>query len=124
MALSQYAFAFEPDEVDPPFKLKLKSAFHYPFYQWGKHYQLYEWMKSLYDLKGGNGEFNDDYVQLTREDILALDKATDDLNFYGQFENINQARWERNHDKEFIHYALIHLDLSYIVMYCALSKYV
>lgn len=122
MGLYQYAFAFEPDEVELPNTLKLKSPFQYPFAEWGKHTQLYKWMRSLYELKGGNGEFNGDFLNLTEEDLQALEKATDDLNFYHQFkEDMYWAKWHQRDDKNFIQDALNLIEQGCVIFYCASS---
>lgn len=122
MGLYQYAFAFEPDEVELPNTLKLKSPFQYPFAEWSKHTQLYEWMRSLYELKGGNGEFNGDFLNLTEADLQALEKATDDLNFYQQYKA--DEYWIKRHqeeDKNFIQDALNLIEQGCVIFYCASS---
>lgn len=43
--------------------------------QWRKHHDLHGWMESLYRKKGGEGDFNCQIVQLTIDDLNALDTA-------------------------------------------------
>lgn len=40
---------------------------------WRKHPNLQGWMEKLYQAKGGNGDFNGDELELTREDIDMLE---------------------------------------------------
>ena len=121
MGLYQYAFAFEPDEVELPNTFKLKSPFQYPFAEWGKHTQLYKWMRSLYELKGGNGEFNGDFLNLTEADLQALEKATNDPNFYQYTKDEFWVKWQREYDKNFIQNALNLIEQGYVIFYCASS---
>ena len=42
---------------------------------WRKHPSLHGWMEKLYHAKGGNGDFNNDELELTWEDIDNLERA-------------------------------------------------
>lgn len=41
---------------------------------WRKHPNLQGWMRKLWEAKGNSGEFNGDELELTREDIDALEQ--------------------------------------------------
>ncbi len=42
---------------------------------WRKHPNLHGWMRKLWESKGGAGEFNGDELELTYEDLDALERA-------------------------------------------------
>jgi hypothetical protein len=42
---------------------------------WRKHPNLHGWFEQLYRSKGGEGEFNGDELELTREDVDSLEQA-------------------------------------------------
>ena len=42
------------------------------FHYWRKHHDFHGWMKRLYHEKGGEGEFNCDWVLLTKDDLARL----------------------------------------------------
>lgn len=109
MELEQYAYYSDPE---------LKDNCYFSFSYWRKHYQLNEWMQSLYEQKGGNGEFNGDFVELTKDDLLALDKATDDDHFYNQFEDPYWKEWTKKCDKQFIKKALELINKKFAISYC------
>lgn len=109
MELEQYAYYSDPE---------LDDGFQFSFHYWKKHYRLNEWMQSLYEQKGGNGDFNGDLVELTKEDLLALDKATDSDKFYDQFDDPYWKEWIKECDKEFIKKALELIKKKFIISYC------
>jgi hypothetical protein len=81
MGLDQYAYAVMPhkdntdlghvwgDETD------LEGARSILFHQWRKHANLQGYMEELYRSKGGDKEFNCQYVRLTFHDLLELKEA-------------------------------------------------
>ena len=42
---------------------------------WRKHPNLHGWMRKLWEAKGGSGEFNGDELELTYDDLDALERA-------------------------------------------------
>ena len=47
---------------------------------WRKHHDLHGWMDQLYIKKGGQHEFNCEYVELTNEDLDQLERDIKEFN--------------------------------------------
>ena len=87
---------------------------------WRKHPNLHGWMQKLWEAKGGSGDFNGDELELTWEDIDALEKAvkkrelpTTSGFFFG---NPSDDHYY-DHDLEFIKNARAELFLGLKVFY-------
>ena len=87
MGLDQYAYVaakvneradyYESEEgefIDGEWKVPGKARPREIAY-WRKHPNLHGWMQSLWEAKGGSGDFNGDELELTWEDIDELEKA-------------------------------------------------
>lgn len=91
------------------------------FYYWRKHPNLHGWMENLYNIKGGQQLFNCVNVQLTLDDLNALER---DLNsarlpsisgfFFGQSRGSIE---EINYDEAFINEAREAIEQGYTVYY-------
>ena len=87
MGLDQYAYVaaksgqrrefWETGTVDPVTNEYVNSTVSEPreIAYWRKHPNLQGWMRELWESKGNTGEFNGDEVELTWEDIDALEDA-------------------------------------------------
>lgn len=98
MGLDSFAYHVAEDQADGDFNYKEDSN-AVEFYYWRKNHQLHNWMKKLYQDKGGQDEFNCVKLRLTSADLDNLEKEIEndssayqsetdeyDLNF------INEAR--------------------------------
>ena len=87
---------------------------------WRKHPNLHGWMQKLWEAKGGSGEFNGDELELTWEDIDALEKAVKKRKLpttSGFFFGNPSDDYHYNHDLEFIKNARAELFLGLKVFY-------
>jgi len=87
---------------------------------WRKHPNLHGWMQKLWEAKGGNGEFNGDELELTWEDIDALEKAVKKRKLpttSGFFFGNPSDDYYYDHDLEFIKNARAELFLGLKVFY-------
>ena len=87
---------------------------------WRKHPNLHGWFERLYREKGGEGEFNGDELELTREDIDSLEQAVLDGDLpatSGFFFGDAADNYYREQDLEFIKEARAQLFLGLKVFY-------
>lgn len=89
------------------------------FCYWRKHYPLDKWMQRIYKKKGGQNEFNGDYVELTKEEILQLthDIKSGLIDYANYYDDNGDIEWNRNHDLGFCDRALELLDKGYYIYY-------
>ena len=87
---------------------------------WRKHPNLQGWMEELYHEKGGEEEFNCVDVELTLEDLDALEQSLDESAlpetvgfFFGQNSDDHYAE----QDREFIREARAAIKQGYTVVY-------
>lgn len=66
MGLDQYAYIASKAGAD--YTTRREIAY------WRKHPNLQGWMEKLYREKGGTGDFNGDELELTWDDLVALEK--------------------------------------------------
>jgi len=74
MGLDMYAYAVEKGDAIGALKIKedcKPSQIHY----WRKHHDLHGWMHNLFLLKGGDGDFNCQVLQLDNDDLDSLQEA-------------------------------------------------
>ena len=87
---------------------------------WRKHPNLQGWMQELYYEKGGEGEFNCVDVELTFEDLDALDATLDEEELpetVGFFFGSNADDHYAEADREFIREARAAIKKGYTVVY-------
>ena len=119
MGLDQYANARkgEPttdDEGYTYYEDSMELAY------WRKHPNLQGWMQDLYYEKGGEGEFNCVDVELTLEDLNALEESLDDEALpetAGFFFGGNADDHYAEADREFIVAARAAIKQGYTVTY-------
>lgn len=74
MGLDMYAYAVDKESSIDAFKIKEGASKEELFY-WRKNNALHSWMNRLFTEKGGSdnpSDFNCQCLQLTKEDLLAL----------------------------------------------------
>ena len=89
---------------------------------WRKHPNLQGWMQELYYEKGGEGEFNCVDVELTFEDLDALEATLDEEELpetVGFFFGSNADDHYEEADREFIVQARAAIKQGYKVIYCS-----
>ena len=119
MGLDQYATARkgEPttdDEGYTYYEDSIELAY------WRKHPNLQGWMEDLYLEKGGEGEFNCQDVELTLEDLDALEESLDDEALpetAGFFFGTDSSDHYAETDREFIREARAAIKQGYTVVY-------
>ena len=87
---------------------------------WRKHPNLQGWMEQLWCEKGGEGEFNCVDVELTADDLDALEQDIDygDLpETQGFFFGSDSDNRYKDGDLDFIHDAREHLSMGYKIVY-------
>ena len=87
---------------------------------WRKHPNLHGWFEQLYRERGGEGQFNGDELELTREDIDSLEQAVLDGDLpatSGFFFGDGADDYYREQDLEFIKEARAQLFLGLRVFY-------
>ena len=87
---------------------------------WRKHPNLQGWMQELYYEKGGEGEFNCVDVELTLEDLDALEATLDEEELpetVGFFFGSNADDHYAEADREFIREARAAIKKGYTVVY-------
>ena len=87
---------------------------------WRKHPNLQGWMSDLFYEKGGEGEFNCQDVELTLEDLDALEESLDDESLpetAGFFFGNNADDHYVEQDREFIREARAAIKQGYTVVY-------
>jgi len=135
MGLDQYAFARkgEPIETTEDYTYqdfdgnthtKQRTSVSYEeereIAYWRKHPNLEGWMADLYYQKGGEGEFNCVDVELTLEDLDALEQTLDDKALPGTvgfFFGENSDDYYAEQDREFILAARNNIRDGYKVVY-------
>ena len=119
MGLDQYANARkgEPttdDEGYTYYEDSMELAY------WRKHPNLQGWMQDLYYEKGGEGEFNCVDVELTLEDLDALEESLDGEALpetAGFFFGTDSSDYYAEADREFIVAARAAIKQGYTVVY-------
>jgi len=125
MGLDQYAlavtptaeFTFSPVAIIPKGEEDVESV---ELAYWRKHPNLQGWMESLYEAKGGEKEFNCEYVMLTGADLDALEEAVkgEDLpDTVGFFYGEDSDDYYREQDLNFIQEARHALAADLLVYY-------
>ncbi len=119
MGLDQYATARKGEPS--------KDADGYTYYEdsmelayWRKHPNLQGWMEELYHDKGGEEQFNCVDVELTLEDLDALEQSLDESalpNTVGFFFGANSDDHYAEADREFIVAARAAIKQGYTVVY-------
>ena len=135
MGLDQYATARkgEPTKVQNKFTVTLEDGTekeevedYYEYEEsrelayWRKHPNLQGWMQELYHEKGGEGEFNCVDVELTLEDLDALEQSLDEEalpDTVGFFFGANSDDHYAEQDREFIREARAAIKQGYTVVY-------
>jgi hypothetical protein len=87
---------------------------------WRKHPNLQGWMRDLYYEKGGEGEFNCVDVELTLEDLDALEASLDEEALpetTGFFFGSDSSEYYAEADREFIVAARAAIKQGYTVVY-------
>ena len=87
---------------------------------WRKHPNLQGWMEELYHEKGGQEEFNCVDLELTLEDLDALEESLDDEALpetAGFFFGVNADDHYAEADREFIREARAAIKQGYTVIY-------
>lgn len=87
---------------------------------WRKHPNLHGWMHQLWESRGNSGDFNGDELELTREDLDALEEAINNNELPGTsgfFFGNNADDYYREQDLEFIRNARAELFLGLRVFY-------
>lgn len=135
MGLDQYAYARkgEPQEITEEFTYtgadgvlyaEPRTSIEYEeskeIAYWRKHPNLQGWMEELYHEKGGEEEFNCVDLELTLEDLDALEQSLDEADlpettgfFFGTDSSIHYAE----QDREFIREARAAIKQGYTVVY-------
>ena len=119
MGLDQYATAHkgEPATDDEGYTYYEDSM---DLAYWRKHPNLQGWMQELYYEKGGEGEFNCVDVELTLEDLDALEESLDDEALpetVGFFFGADADDHYAEQDREFIREARAAIKQGYTVVY-------
>ena len=119
MGLDQYATARrgEAKTDDEGFKYYEDSM---ELAYWRKHPNLQGWMEELYREKGGNEEFNCVDLELTLEDLDALEESLDEEALpetAGFFFGANADEHYAEADREFIVQARAAIKQGYTVIY-------
>ena len=72
----QYSEFYESAEYDAELKEYVNNTVSKPheIAYWRKHPNLHGWMRKLWEQKGNSGHFNGDELELTWEDLEALEK--------------------------------------------------
>lgn len=119
MGLDQYASARkgEPttdDEGYTYYKDSMELAY------WRKHPNLQGWMESLWRVKGNDGEFNCEEIQLTLDDLDNLERSLDNEALpetVGFFFGADADDHYAEQDREFIREARAAIKQGYTVVY-------
>ena len=87
---------------------------------WRKHPNLQGWMEELYHEKGGDGEFNCVDLELTLDDLEALEQSLDESALpetVGFFFGTDSGDYYAEQDREFIREARAAIKQGYTVVY-------
>jgi len=74
MGLDMYAYAVEKGDAIGALQIKQDCKTEQLHY-WRKHHDLHGWMCKLFMEKGGEGDFNCKVLELTNDDLDALQKS-------------------------------------------------
>ena len=88
--------------------------------EWRKHPNLQGWMEELYHEKGGEEEFNCVDVELTLDDLDALEQSLDESALpetVGFFFGTDSGDYYAEQDREFIREARAAIKQGYTVVY-------
>lgn len=80
------------------------------FHYWKNHYNLHNWMESLWKSKGNDGIFNCECLDLSASDIDALELHITQKDFYTE-------DWQMEEDLKFIRKAREVLDNGLKIVY-------
>ena len=119
MGLDQYATARkgEPSKDEDGYTY-YKDSMELAY--WRKHPNLQGWMEELYHEKGGDGEFNCVDVELTLDDLDALEQSLDESALpetVGFFFGADSGDYYAEQDREFIREARAAIKPGYTVVY-------
>jgi hypothetical protein len=119
MGLDQYATARkgEPSKDEDGYTY-YKDSMELAY--WRKHPNLQGWMEELYHEKGGEEEFNCVDVELTLEDLDALEQSLDESALpetVGFFFGTDSGDYYAEQDREFIREARAAIKQGYTVVY-------
>ena len=119
MGLDQYATARkgEPSKDEDGYTY-YKDSMELSY--WRKHPNLQGWMEELYHEKGGEESFNCVDVELTLEDLEALEKSLDESALpetAGFFFGTDSGDYYAEQDREFIREARAAIKQGYTVVY-------
>ena len=119
MGLDQYATARkgEPSKDEDGYTY-YKDSMELSY--WRKHPNLQGWMEELYHEKGGDGEFNCVDVELTLDDLDALEQSLDESGLpetVGFFFGTDSGDYYAEQDREFIREARAAIKQGYTVIY-------
>ena len=71
MGLDMFAYTASKSQADPDSEQREQREIAY----WRKHPNLHGWMHRLWESQGNEGDFNGDELELTWEDLEALEQA-------------------------------------------------
>jgi hypothetical protein len=74
MGLDMFAYSTQDKNVNSDFSVKNIDVLD-EFFYWRKHPNLHGWFEKLHMQKGGDKEFNCQYVRITIDDILELEST-------------------------------------------------
>jgi hypothetical protein len=131
MGLDMYAYVatkpgqndefWESAELDPETKEYVgKVSKPRELAYWRKHPNLHGWMRQLWESKGNEGDFNGDELELTREDLDALEHDVVEGNLpstSGFFFGNEADEYYRGEDLKFIREARAELFMGLRVFY-------
>lgn len=112
MGLDQYAYFLHKEDFHDPVgapkcdKEGYRKATEFAYFR--KFYPLDDWMRSLYFAKGGDDEFNCNYVEVTKKDLKRLKEDS---------KSWDMDEYEEEQLKNFVRDAKDYLKRGYKVMY-------
>ena len=119
MGLDQYATARKGEaSTDEDGYTYYKDSMELSY--WRKHPNLQGWMEELYHEKGGDGEFNCVDLELTLDDLEALEQSLDESALpetVGFFFGTDSGDYYAEQDREFIREARAAIKQGYTVVY-------
>ena len=119
MGLDQYATAYKGEpSTDEDGYTYYKDSMELAY--WRKHPNLQGWMEELWYEKGNDGEFNCVDVELTLDDLDALEQSLDESALpetVGFFFGTDSGDYYAEQDREFIREARAAIKQGYTVVY-------